>query len=108
NRRAAETRRGPASAIDRLHHDLLLPAQLIHDEASPPVRHFQYDDLAALWVANRELDDLAQTEERKNLVPEHQYLRATHPPDDRRRELERLADVGQRERVGLVADPGQE
>src|SRR5688572_15128015 len=68
NRRAAETRRRSASAIDRFHHDLLLPAQLIHDEAGPPVRHFQYDDLAPLRVANRQLHDLAQVQEWQHLV----------------------------------------
>src|SRR5688572_21880713 len=108
DRRAAETRRGAASTIDRLDHDLLLPAKLIHDEAGPPVRHFQYDDLAPLRVADRKVHDLAQTEERKHLVAKHQHLAATNPPDNRRCELQRLADVGQWEGVRLVANPGQQ
>src|SRR4029453_2253941 len=63
DRGAAEKRRPAAAAVDRLHHDLLLPAQLIHDEARPPVCHLQYDDLTPLLVAHREVKDATQAQE---------------------------------------------
>src|SRR5687768_5011036 len=108
DRRTAEARRCSASTVDRLDHDLLLPAQLVHTEARSPAPHLQYDDLAPLGVPDRKVHDLAQTEERKHLVAQHQDVGPAHPSDHGRRELEGLPHVRQRQGVGLAPDARQQ
>src|SRR5688572_3453778 len=57
NRRAAEKRQPVPHAVELLHHDLLLPGQLIDDQPGPSVGDLQHDDLTSLVRHRRQAQE---------------------------------------------------
>src|SRR6476660_5137452 len=70
DRRPTEHGKTVLHRIERLDDDLLLARQFVHHHPGAPVCHLQYDDLAWSFVAPRKADDIAQMQERQNVVPQ--------------------------------------
>ena len=104
-------RQSVARRVELLHDDVLLPDQLVDHEARPPVAPLDHHDLA-MRADPRAVaalpHDVAQLEQGKHLVAQHQHRPALHALHDAGVVLERLAHVRERKRVSLGARPREQ
>src|SRR6476661_1311041 len=70
----AEQREPAAYTIALLHHDLLLPDQLVDDETRALLTDLDHDHLLRLLLGRREPHELAHPQQRQHVVAQHQHF----------------------------------